>query len=372
MLTASEFREIVSGRRRGVRAALWRAALGVAEVPYTAVVTWRNRQFDRGRNVQRVGVPVVSVGNLTLGGTGKTPMVEWLARWFVARGVRVALVSRGYGAAAGQANDEARELAEKLPDVPHFQNPRRVAAAREAIAAGGQLLILDDGFQHRRLARDLDIVLVDALEPLGFGHVFPRGTLREPLAGFGRAQLIALTRADLVDAATRAQIRGQIERYAPHAQWLEVSHAPRAIRRADGSEGPLDSLSGQRVAAFCGIGNPSGFRHALDSCGCQVVELREFADHHPYSAADVADLTRWASSLDVQSVVCTHKDLVKLSVEKLGARPLFALAIGLKILAGEEQLVAKLEPLVVRALTKNEELTTEAQWHREEDGRDTV
>lgn len=350
LLSASEFREIVSGRRRGMRAALWRAALRVAEVPYTAVVRYRNRQFDRVRNVEQAGVPVVSIGNLTLGGTGKTPMVEWLSRWFASRGVRVALVSRGYGAQAGQANDEARELAEKLPGVPHFQNPRRIVATCEAIAAGCQLVILDDGFQHRRLARDLDIVLVDALEPLGFGHVFPRGTLREPLAGFARAQLIALTRADLVDAATRSEIRAQVERYAPGVPWMEVAHAPRALRTAAGDELPLETLRGQRVAAFCGIGNPAGFRHSLENCGCQIVAWREFADHHAYSASDIKELTTWANSHDVQMVVCTHKDLVKLSVEKLGDTQLFALAIGLKILSGEEHLVAKLEPLVAKAL----------------------
>ncbi len=166
-----------------------RGALALAEIPYAAAVDWRNRRYDCGATVQRVGVPVVSVGNLTLGGTGKTPLVEWLARWFADRGVRVVLVSRGYGALPGQPNDEALELAQSLPQVPHLQNRDRVQAALEAIGElGAQLILLDDGFQHRRLARDLDLVLVDALEPFGFGHVFPRGTLREPLAGWRRAR----------------------------------------------------------------------------------------------------------------------------------------------------------------------------------------
>ena len=131
---------------------------------------------------------------------------------------------------------------------------------------------------------------------------------------------------------------------------MEVAHAPRALRTAAGDELPLETLRGQRVAAFCGIGNPAGFRHSLESCGCQVVAWREFADHHAYSASDIKELTTWANSHDVQMVVCTHKDLVKLSVEKLGDTQLFALAIGLKILSGEEHLVAKLEPLVAKAL----------------------
>src|SRR5262249_52600698 len=159
------------GRRRGPWAALARGGLRVLEVPYTAAVQWRNRRYDRGwAQIHRVEVPVVSVGNLTLGGTGKTPVVEWLARWFAERQVRLGLVSRGYGAKPGQLNDEALELAHKLPGVPHVQDPDRVSGARAVIDRFGcSLVLLDDAFQHRRIARDLDIVLVDALEPDGFG-----------------------------------------------------------------------------------------------------------------------------------------------------------------------------------------------------------
>ena len=175
MVNPTSFRDLVSGRCRGAGASLLRGLLRLAEFPYATAARWRNRRYDTGRaEVLRVGVPVVSVGNLTVGGTGKTPLVRWIARWLVDRGVRVALVSRGYRATGGQPNDEARELAQLLPDVPHVQNPDRVAAAREAVGRFGcQAVLLDDGFQHRRLARDLDIVLLDALEPFGFDHVVP-------------------------------------------------------------------------------------------------------------------------------------------------------------------------------------------------------
>ena len=189
MPRVSTFREIVSGRRQGLTASLARAALGALEVPYTTAVRLRNRHYDRSPSaVQRVPVPVVSIGNLTLGGTGKTPTVEWLARWFADRQVRVGLASRGYGSKPGAPNDEALELAQKLPGVPHVLDRDRVRGAQQLIDQFGcELIILDDGFQHRRLGRDLDIVLIDALEPVGFGHVFPRGTLREPLEGWSRA-----------------------------------------------------------------------------------------------------------------------------------------------------------------------------------------
>ncbi|MGA2798702.1 MAG: tetraacyldisaccharide 4'-kinase, partial [Thermoguttaceae bacterium] len=189
------FRDIVSGRRRGPGAAILRGGLRLAEVPYALAMTWRNRRYDQGKvKIHRAGVPVVSVGNITLGGTGKTPMVQWIARWFRNHNVRVAIISRGYRAEEGGRNDEARELEQKLPDVPHLQNPDRAAAAKIAIEElETQLIVMDDGFQHRRLARDLDIVLLDALEPFGFEHVFPCGTLREPLTGLRRADVVILS-----------------------------------------------------------------------------------------------------------------------------------------------------------------------------------
>ena len=205
VLSATAFREIVSGRKSGPAAALLRRALRLAEFPYTWIVNARNRRFEDGRlAVERVDVPVVSVGNLTLGGTGKTPMVQWLARWFQDRGLKVSLISRGYKSAGDAPNDEARELEKLLPGVAHWQNPDRVAAARVAVREfGSEVIVLDDAFQHRRIARDLDVVLIDALEPFGYGHVFPRGTLREPLAGLARANLVVLTCADMVDETER-------------------------------------------------------------------------------------------------------------------------------------------------------------------------
>ena len=349
VLSASRFRELVSGRQRGIAAALGRAGLALAEIPYTAAVHWRNKRYDNPGQVESAGVPVVSVGNLTLGGTGKTPFVEWLARWLVARGVRVALVSRGYGSRHGRANDEALELAQSLPDVPHVQDPNRRAAARKAIAElGAELILLDDGFQHRRLARDLDIVLVDALEPFGFGHVFPRGTLREPLSGWGRAQAIALSRADLVGPSERDAIRRQVERYAPRAAWLELCTRPRALRNASGAEQPAGALAGQKVAAFCGIGNPEGFRRQLVQCGCTVAAFREFADHQLYAPADIDSLTAWLNGLGASAAVCTRKDLVKIPFDRLGTTPLWSLAIEMEISVGKSVLAALLEPLVAR------------------------
>ncbi|HEY5313139.1 MAG TPA: tetraacyldisaccharide 4'-kinase [Pirellulales bacterium] len=347
-MRASDFYDLVSGRRRGPAAALSRGLLRAAETPYALVMHARNWAYDRRYlAVEHVDVPVISVGNLTLGGTGKTPLVAWIARWLRAHGVRVALVSRGYGATADGLNDEALELQDRLPDVPHLQNPDRVAAARLAIEEFDcQAVVLDDGFQHRRLARDLDIVLLDACEPLGFDHVFPRGTLREAIRGLRRAHVVVLSRADMADAAQRTAIRQRVERYAPHADWVEVMHAARRLLNSAGRELPLTMLAGTSVAAFCGLGNPAGFRHSLEQCGARVKSFREFPDHHPYHRSDVQELARWAGSLDVQAVICTHKDLVKLRLEHLGDRQLWALDIDVEFLAGRDALESQLAALL--------------------------
>lgn len=347
MFHAAEFRQIVSGRRRGVGASLLRAALRLGEAAYTRAVRWRNGRYDGGRAaVNCVDAPVVSVGNLTLGGTGKTPLVQWLARWFGQRGLRVGIVSRGYGAAAGQANDEAREMDGLLPGVCHVQNPDRVAGARAAIADHGcHLIVLDDGFQHRRLARDLNVVLLDALEPFGFGHVFPRGFLREPLDGLGRADVIVLSRADLVDKERRREIWQAVRRYAPGAIQAEATHAPRSLVSADGEEMSLDAIRDQSVAAFCGIGNPDGFRRTLEQCGCRLAGFREFPDHHRYTSLDLDPLAEWCRGLGVAAAVCTGKDLVKMPGARLGDVPLWAVRIEMQFLAGQDRFESRLKAL---------------------------
>jgi tetraacyldisaccharide 4'-kinase len=351
LYTPGEFRDLVSGRRRDLAARLMRFALRVAETPYAWEVSRRNRRFDRGVSTSYLAdVPVVSVGNLTLGGTGKTPLVEWIARWFRKRDVRVSIVSRGYGAEDGSRNDEARELEQKLPDVPHLQNPDRVAAAKIAVEElETQLIVLDDGFQHRRLARDLDIVLLDALEPFGFEHVFPRGTLREPLGGLHRAGAVILSRADMLKPAERDAIRRRTEELAPQAVWAEIRHAPRELLSAGGKVKAFDDLKSAKIAAFCGVGNPAGFRHTIESCGFDLAGFREFADHHRYSREDIESLATWAGEIGAAAILCTHKDLVKIGLESLGGKPLWALRVGIEFLAGgpafEERLMMILKKI---------------------------
>ena len=348
MLWEAQYRKLVSGEWNGPVASALRGLLAVLEIPYGWVVQRRNARFERGA-IQpiRVSAPVISVGNLTVGGTGKTPFVAWLARWFLERNVQVTVISRGYGAGSGKPNDEALELALRLPGVPHLQNPDRTAAAQAAIGANPrQVLILDDAFQHRRLARDRDIVLLDAFAPFGYGHLLPRGLLREPISSLARADVVALSRSDAIEESARREIEAIVRQHAPRAIWVELAHRPRQLISTAGNATSISSLAGQRVAAFCGIGNPAGFRHTLASCGCDVAGWLELPDHCAYGPSELARLTRWLESVDVQHVVCTCKDLVKIPREELAGKKLWALEIEMEIGRGGEALDVALDDII--------------------------
>jgi tetraacyldisaccharide 4'-kinase len=336
----------------GLLSHLVRGASGAGSVVYGAAIAARNYGFDQGwLQSHAASVPVVSVGNLTLGGTGKTPMVEWLARWFRRHGVRVVILSRGYGR-TGLLNDEGRVLEENLPDVPHLQNPDRVAMARvAAVELETELIVLDDGFQHRRLRRDLDVVLLDALEPFGLARLFPRGLLREPIRSLKRSGVVVLSRADLIAASERAAIRVEAERKAGPLRWIEARHAPLDVIDAEGNSCALEELAGKSALAFCGIGNPEGFRRTLLPLCRELLDFRVFPDHHAYTADDVRSLVGWVAGSGANLVLTTQKDSVKLRAGTLGPAPLRALRIGLEITAGHEimdDLLARLLPARIR------------------------
>lgn len=342
------YEAITTGQRRGPAATAARAALWWARLPYGVAVSVRNRLFDAGvRNSTRVPVPVVVVGNLTVGGTGKTPCVEYVARHYRERGVAVAILSRGYGVAAGP-NDEALVLEENLPDVPHLQGADRVEMALKAVEElEGELLILDDGFQHRRLARDLDIVLLDATRPVDCEYLLPRGTLREPLGGLRRARVAVLTRCDQATAESVARQRAMLARRFPHLHVAEAVHAPVELVSADGRTAGLDLVRGRSALAFCGLGHPAAFRSTLTQLGAAVTEFVPFADHHPYTRDDVERLRMLAAKLPADGLaLTTQKDFVKLRLGDLAGRPLWAVRVGLQVRSGEAELLAMLDGLI--------------------------
>ncbi|MFQ3652189.1 MAG: tetraacyldisaccharide 4'-kinase, partial [Gemmataceae bacterium] len=341
------FLQLIRGQRRGWWPMLLRAGLWLLSLGYGLAVRCRNVAYDHGwLRVHRAAVPVVSIGNLSVGGTGKTPFVEYVAGYFRQRERLVAILSRGYGASpetSSGGNDEARLLQENLPDVPHLQGADRVALAATAIEeCESEVLVLDDGFQHRRLARDLDIVLLDATAPLD--HLLPRGLLREPTASLRRADAIVLTRCDQSDQVP--VLRKRLERLAPQKLVAECIHAAVCLLNTS-SEQALDSLIPQPVAAFCGLGNPEAFRRTLIDLGASVRDFRIYPDHHTYSREDVDDLARWAATQPAETwLVTTQKDFVKLRIDQLGGRPLWALRVCVRFRNGQERLEALLNRVV--------------------------
>ncbi len=347
-----DHQSIMSGRRADPIAIVLRCGLWLASIPYGWAVSIRNRRYDRGTSeVLKCDAAVISVGNLTTGGTGKTPIVCLLASWFRQRGIRVAIVSRGYGRGEQDCNDEAMELHARLPDVPHVQDPDRVNAATIAVEElDSQVILMDDGFQHRRLHRDLDIVVIDASCPFGYGHLLPRGLLREPLGGLRRADLVILTRCGAADGETIAGIESTIRRYKPSVPILQSNHRPTQLFEFPDRTAPIASLAGQQVAVVSAIGNPEAFEQTIGQCGAIIVESRRLPDHDAYAPQTVEELRQWIQSLGdrVERVVCTHKDLVKLKTDRIGGRPLAAVLIELELTAGRSELDAAFETIASR------------------------
>jgi tetraacyldisaccharide 4'-kinase len=314
-----DVRAVLSGERRDPIAVIARWLLLLAALFYEAGVRLRNLLFTLGVfPEERAGRPVISVGNITAGGTGKTPVVEMLARLILERGRRPAIVSRGYGARApGERNDEALLLSENLPDVPQVIDPVRVRGARLAVREhGADVVLLDDGFQHRHIARELDLVLVDALEPWGHRRLLPRGLLREPLGSLRRASAIVITRGDLVPGERLDAVRAEAAAIAPGVPLVEVMDVPVGLGWAGEPArpaAPVETIAGRRVLAFCGIGNPAGFYRRLEALGAVVAARRSFSDHHPYTEADVRALLEEARAAGIATLVATQKDAVKLA-----------------------------------------------------------
>ncbi len=354
-------REYVTGARRGPLATLVRAGLWGLSLPYGAAVALRNTAYACGwTRIERVDAPVVSIGNLTTGGTGKTPLAAFLARWFRARGVRVCFLSRGYRAGNDALNDEALVLEHLCPDVPHLQNRDRVAAARTALdELDMRLLILDDGFQHRRLARDLDVVLVDALEPWGGGHLLPRGFLREARRGLRRAHIAIVTRVDAVAASDVQRIRREIERAAPGLPVATVRFEVGGLANWSGTRRDFPVPSDGPIGAFCGIGNPRAFAATLSAAEISTSAWREYPDHHRYSREDVVELIEWGRSTGLAAILTTRKDLVKLQTDRLGEVPLWCVDQEASVVDGAEVLDRLLETVLAKVTPDTDDDATD-------------
>lgn len=369
-MDGTEYRAILRGEKKGLGATAARLLFRSLAPGYRAAMAIHNGLFSSGlRPVRRLPIPVLSVGNLTLGGTGKTPMVAYLTEYFRSRSVPCGLLSRGYGGGPTPLppnrfmpfNDEAAELAIRFGDLPHYQHKNRFAAGMALLRDHPEtaVLILDDGFSHRGLARDLDLVLLDALEPFGLDRIFPAGTLREPLNALRRADIVLLSRADLVSPNERDAVRARVAEIAPQSLWGEILHRPIAQRRWDSSRNrsvaePFlarpNKAKEKKIVAFCGLGNPDGFFRMLDQHGIRATEKIVFPDHHHYTPADTIRLGEVAAQTGADEILCTMKDWVKIRHEKIGRFPLFAIEIGIEFLAGESECLARFVKSLAQSL----------------------
>ena len=338
---AESFRRLVDGRATGLVATLGRTGLSAIEIPYESLIRLRNYGYDHSiLTVKKASAPVISVGNLTLGGTGKTPLVAWLAHWFAQHNKKPAIISRGYKAKTGQLSDEAAELKILLPTVPHYANKQRIIAAGEAVTKGSDVLLLDDGFQHRQISRDLNLITIDATDPFGCSRIFPRGLLREPLWGLKRADALVLTRTDQVSIKTRNEIQEQCFQFvgSHDKPWIETEHRPSNLRLVDGTTQPLKTLQDKRILSLSAIGNPAAFHRTLTTLGNEPVATLTFPDHHTYTTDDIHRISEETESVGAEIIVTTLKDLVKLPLASVRNRPLCALEIGIQFQTGLQDL----------------------------------
>ncbi len=341
--------DIISGQKTGLWPAIIRNGLSCVTPFYRLAIGLRNWQYDRGQHISRVNAKVFSVGNLTTGGTGKTPLVVWLAR-YLSEVTEIAIVSRGYGVKPGEMNDEALEIQQQIAQIPHLQNPNRVDMARQAVNhLGVRAIILDDGFQHRALARDLDIVLIDATQPFGYDRLLPRGLLREPLSSLGRADVAVLTRSDLVSDRQRMEIRRRTLAQNPRLTWVESRIAATGLVTASGHQFSINELAGKKAFACCGIGNPIGFLSTLEQSGIHVAGQQIFRDHHKYSELDLIRVEANARQSGCEAIVCTLKDLVKIRRYQTASLPLCAITIEMEFTRGLERLQTKIDALLPRS-----------------------
>lgn len=300
---------------------------------YGGVAALRNWTFAaRLRGVQRLPVPVVAVGNLTVGGTGKTPTVAWLCELARAHGRRPGVLARGYGRAPGaRLNDEGAMLQAQLPWLLQEQDPDRVAGGRRLVAAGADFIVLDDGFQHRRLHRDVDLVCLDATRPFGNGWCLPAGDLRESRSGLRRAHLVLLTRAGALPAAELDRRIAELRRVAgkPALPVFAADHAPiDVLEQPSGQSRPLASLRGQRAVLLTAIARPQSFRATVEALGVAVVREIAHRDHHRFTSAEV-DVAAAAARSEGAVVLTTAKDDARLAPFSIERQ---VLRIGLRFL----------------------------------------
>jgi len=357
-LNQQAYRRLISGQSRGIIAAVCRLSLAFLSVLYSIVVRLRNLLYSTGiLKSYAVKAIVISVGNITTGGTGKTPLVIWLTKLITQKNVRCAILTRGYKTSTKKLRDEPAILTKNCPDAQVFVNPDRLEAARRAVEKfNAQVLVMDDGFQHRRLRRDLDIVTIDATCPFGYGKILPAGLLREQPSALRRAQAAVITRVDQVEPARLRQIENELRSINPRLILARSIHSPVCARGLQGVQIPLSQLRDKRIFAFCGIGNPEAFFRTLEDLGLNLLDSKAFNDHQNYNQRCLNDIYEYARYLDAELILTTDKDWTKIApASRAREIPLMYLVVELKLVEGADRLIKLIEETVAGKIQRNEE-----------------
>ena len=346
----------ITTKQRGIIPIILRPPLMPLSWLYRVVIWIRNNCFTSGIFKQkRLPCTVISVGNIVAGGTGKTPAVAAIAKQLQNQGFQVAILLRGYKRRSSEeitvvsdgenrlcsreeSGDEADMLARQLPKIPVVVGKQRYLTGKAALDRfKSNVIILDDGFQHRQLARDIDILTIDATQPYGTGALLPIGTLREPVSALQRADIIILTRTDAVDINI-AGLKAELNQLAPNTPILESVHQPTLLywlnQTDEHSIMPIENLTGKRLLAVCGIGNPDAFVATLEKYNPEAVGLLAFPDHHVYTESDLQQIHEQKQQCQAEWVITTQKDEQKFT-SLFTELPIVVLAIELVITDGE-------------------------------------
>ncbi|MCK8827325.1 tetraacyldisaccharide 4'-kinase [Natroniella acetigena] len=362
--------EVVQGNKTGIVAQILLIILKALSKIYGAGIFIRRKFYQWGIKKEEVlATKVISIGNITVGGTGKTPLVKLLALTLLEADYQVVILNRGYKADfsgdigvvsdakeilmdAKQAGDEAFMLAKELPQVPVIIGPaRRQTGAYAAQRFEPDFIILDDGFQHWQVARDYDLVVIDATNPFDNGELLPRGLLREPVTSLNRAHAFLLTKTDQVEQAELTEIRRRLIEINPAATIITTKHQPTYLRELVSDRQQEVDLTEQRVLAVSGIGNPESFEQTLEDLGAEVVEQIRFRDHHQYSKNEIVEIFSLASEVNVDRIITTEKDAVSIKpklVTEIGQERIDFEVLGMEMQIIDSQdkfsdLVAKME-----------------------------
>jgi len=349
-LNQNSYRNLIAQHGGRLDRRLLRSALRGVSIFYKSAVAARNIGYSAGMLKSfAVDVPVISIGNITTGGTGKTPLVVWLCRKLHEKGRRCAVLTRGYKSANGGIGDEPAILKRACPEAKVIVNADRVAGAMRAIDHfGADVLVMDDGFQHRRLRRDLDILAIDATLPFGYGRLLPAGLLREPVGSIRRAKAVVITRYDQIKPIYSSRLEKEILRIKPDLVVAKAIHQHPYAKGTGELRFSMDELRQQRIFAFCGIGNPDAFLKRLKEHGLRISGTRVYNDHYQYSDADFGDIQRAAKIAGATMILATEKDWVKtaMAAKKYNDLPFVYLAVVLEFVDGADKMDVLIDDLL--------------------------